>query len=107
MKKIPYISVFIYALIVLLSKYISDVFEISHECFAQSPMWSYGPFVLHCYFFDTLYKHLLFPSYLLLAATEVKLSYDIYFSIALFVNMLLLFFIVKQIIIFIFNRRLD
>ena len=77
----------------------SLVFESGKVCYAASPYWNYGFLKLHCYFLDTLFRYFLFPSSLILTIiTQDRISTSVFFLIALIVNTLLLYLVLRVVL---------
>lgn len=106
-KHILYFIAIFYASFVILIRILSNLLETNKVCFTQSSMWQYGPFTLPCFFFDSLYKHLLFPSRILLIITGDFLGDNIYFAISLLLNSILLFFLLKVIVNYMNSKKLQ
>jgi len=92
-----------YTLIILGLILVSNLIENGKTCFSTNPYWKYGPITLSCYFFDTAYKFLLYPSYIFIMfiynffiSSTKNIDNNLFFMICLFMNDLILYFLLNK-----------
>lgn len=103
--KITLLIVAVYTLTILALIFVSNAAESGKDCLSINPYWHYGPVILPCYFFDTVYKLLLYPSYIfaavlfgLLMPPTGDVNTNVFLAVSLFANDLILYVLLSKLI---------
>lgn len=77
----------------------SLVWEDGQVCYSNNQFWLYGPVILPCYFFDSLLKFLLNPTYLVLNyfSSLIEIPYLLFMGTVLAINTLFVYYLVKNV----------